>query len=161
VRGERERERGGKAREKKPIQKGIMGLNDLYLRTPLSNLPKHLKPTHATKSTPPASTPPLTTQKPEHHSSQQRSDVLVELPIRRLQIVIDNDLVVRAGLGRILQLLLRLRQALLQRVGRLGAAALEARFERLHAGGLEEDEFGVEVGLFDLFYALVFVVCVC
>lgn len=116
--------------------------DNLYLRTPLFLSSLCIKPSTPTTA---------------HHSSQQRSDIPIQLLERGLQVVVDNNLVVGAGLGGILELLLGLGEALLQRVGRLGAAALEARFERLQAGRLEKDEICVEVGLFDLFYAL----CVC
>src|SRR4051812_37928117 len=82
-------------------------------------------------------------------------NIALQLTIRLLQIIIDNRQVMNPRRRRIFELLLSLRQPLLYARFGLSPPATEPAFEFGFRGGCYEDEAGVEVGLLDLFDALV------
>lgn len=81
-------------------------------------------------------------------------DEVIELLVSCLEIVVDDDNVMYAGSLGVLELALRLGEALLHALLGLGAAAAEAFLEDFFGGGRDEDVAGGDVGVFDLLDAL-------
>lgn len=79
-----------------------------------------------------------------------RNDVLLQLLVALFKIIIDNHLVVVARNRRKRQLLLCLRQTLLNIRLLVRSTTPQTLLENLLAWRLDEDEFGVEVRLLDL-----------
>lgn len=79
---------------------------------------------------------------------------VLELLVRRLEVVVDDDDVVSAGSLGELELILGLAEALLDALLGLGAAAAEALLEGLLRRGRDEDVAGVDARGLDLLDAL-------
>ena len=82
------------------------------------------------------------------------NDPVPQLLVRSLDVVVDDDLVVRAGPARVLHLGLGLAQAPPYAVLGLGAAAAQPPLQLGQARRRQEDEARVQVGAFDLLDAL-------
>lgn len=88
------------------------------------------------------------------HPSARPVNKLIQLLIRRLEVVVDDDDVVHAGGLGVLELDLGLGEALLDAGLGLGAAAAEALLESVLRGGGDEDVARVDAGSLDLLDAL-------
>ena len=85
----------------------------------------------------------------------RREDKVAQLLVRRVEVVVDHDGVVHAGCLGVVHLATGLVEAFGEAFFVLGGPPAQTLLERLERGWSEEQESRVEVGVFDLFDALV------